>query len=73
MALLIGEAARRGARDVLLEVSSDNPRAQKLYRRYGFEHIHTRRRYYRDGSDGLIMRLTLPDHPAAGTNAKDLS
>jgi len=72
MALLIGEAARRGARDMLLEVSANNPRAQRLYRRYGFEHIHTRRRYYREGSDGLIMRLTLPD-PAASTDAKDPS
>lgn len=57
---LIAEAARRGAGDIMLEVSSTNPRAQKLYQRYGFEHIHTRRRYYRDGSDGLIMRLILP-------------
>jgi len=57
---LIAEAVRRGAEDVMLEVSSTNPRAQRLYLRYGFEHIHTRRRYYRDGSDGLIMRLRLP-------------
>ncbi|MBP2413377.1 ribosomal-protein-alanine N-acetyltransferase [Arthrobacter stackebrandtii] len=57
---LIAEAARRGAADIMLEVSSTNPRAQDLYLRYGFEHIHTRRRYYRDGSDGLIMRLRLP-------------
>lgn len=57
---LVAEAARRGADSVMLEVSSTNPRAQKLYDRYGFEHIHTRRRYYRDGSDGLIMRLSLP-------------
>ncbi|WP_449373810.1 ribosomal protein S18-alanine N-acetyltransferase [Arthrobacter psychrolactophilus] len=56
---LIAEAGRRGADDVMLEVSSTNPRAQALYRRYGFEHIHTRRKYYRDGSDGLIMRLSL--------------
>ncbi len=56
---LIEEARQRGARDVMLEVSSTNPRAQELYRRFGFEHIHTRRRYYRDGSDGLVMRLSL--------------
>ncbi|MFC8303686.1 ribosomal protein S18-alanine N-acetyltransferase [Specibacter sp. NPDC057265] len=63
---LIAEAARRGAEDVMLEVSSINPRAQELYRRFGFEHIHTRPRYYRDGSDGFIMRLRLdpsPTHP----------
>ncbi len=59
LAELIAEAARRGADDVMLEVSSVNPRAQELYRRFGFEHIHTRPRYYRNGSDGLIMRLHL--------------
>ncbi|HKU11750.1 ribosomal protein S18-alanine N-acetyltransferase [Sinomonas sp.] len=56
---LIAEAARRGARDVLLEVREDNPRAQALYRRFGFVHIHTRRRYYRDGVNALIMQLPL--------------
>lgn len=59
LAELIDEAQRRGAADVLLEVSATNPRAQRLYLRNGFEHIHTRRRYYRDGSDGLVMRLRL--------------
>lgn len=70
---LIAEAARRGAADIMLEVSSTNPRAQKLYQRYGFEHIHTRRRYYRDGSDGLIMRLTLPPsaHETAAAHAAE--
>lgn len=62
---LIAEARLRGATDIMLEVSSVNPRAQELYRRFGFEHIHTRPRYYRDGSDGLIMRLplTAPEEP----------
>ncbi|MGA7203795.1 MAG: GNAT family N-acetyltransferase [Specibacter sp.] len=73
MAELIGEAARRGAHDVMLEVSSVNPRAQELYRRLGFEHIHTRRRYYRDGSDGLIMRLSLSAPATADIDAKDHS
>jgi ribosomal-protein-alanine N-acetyltransferase len=59
---LIGEAGRRGAQDVLLEVRADNPRAQQLYLRFGFEQIHVRRGYYRDGVDALIMRLQLtPD------------
>ena len=80
---LLAEAVRRGAAEVLLEVSSANPRAQNLYRRYGFEHIHTRRRYYRDGSDGLVMRLPLTgladeaalaaSQDTPGTTSKDLS
>lgn len=58
---LIEEARRRGAAEVLLEVRADNPRAQALYVRFGFEQIHVRRRYYRDGTDALIMRLTLTE------------
>jgi ribosomal-protein-alanine N-acetyltransferase len=58
---LINEGRRRGAADVLLEVRADNPRAQQLYRRFGFEQIHVRRKYYRDGVDALIMRLQLED------------
>jgi len=56
---LIRESGLRNAADVLLEVRADNPRAQRLYRRFGFEQIHIRPRYYRDGVDALIMRLTL--------------
>ncbi|MFI2562956.1 ribosomal protein S18-alanine N-acetyltransferase [Paenarthrobacter sp. NPDC018779] len=56
---LIEEARRRRAADVLLEVRADNPRAQQLYLRFGFEQIHVRPRYYRDGTDALIMRLPL--------------
>ncbi|MCW2134499.1 [SSU ribosomal protein S18P]-alanine acetyltransferase [Arthrobacter sp. VKM Ac-2550] len=56
---LIEEAARRKAKDVLLEVRADNPRAQRLYQWFGFEQIHRRPRYYRDGADALIMRLEL--------------
>ncbi|MFB9716920.1 MULTISPECIES: ribosomal protein S18-alanine N-acetyltransferase [Arthrobacter] len=58
---LIAEARRRGAADVLLEVRADNPRAQALYVRFGFEQIHVRPRYYRDGTDALIMRLPLTE------------
>ena len=56
---LIAEAGRRGAENVLLEVRADNPRAQQLYRRFGFEQIHVRPRYYRDGTDAQIMKLPL--------------
>ncbi len=56
---LIDGAISGGADDVLLEVREDNPRAQDLYVRHGFEHIHTRKKYYRDGVDARIMRLEL--------------
>ena len=64
---LIDEARRRRAADVLLEVRADNPRAQQLYVRFGFEQIHVRPRYYRDGVDALIMRLQLAGESGGGT------
>lgn len=56
---MIAEAIERSASDLLLEVRADNPRAQNLYERFGFEVIHRRPRYYRDGVDAVIMRKTL--------------
>lgn len=67
LALLVEEARVRGADDVLLEVRDDNPRAQRLYRWFGFEQIHIRPRYYRDGADALIMRLRLDGWAGAPT------
>ncbi len=64
---LIEEARRRHAADLLLEVRADNPRAQQLYRRFGFEQIHVRPRYYRDGVDALIMRRQLTGAAGEGT------
>ena len=68
---LIAESRRRRAADVLLEVRADNPRAQQLYRRFGFEQIHIRPRYYRDGVDALIMRLTLTGPATPGHTPDD--
>lgn len=67
---LIAEARRRSAADVLLEVRADNPRAQQLYLRFGFEQIHVRQRYYRDGIDALIMRLELVTPGSSPTEAE---
>jgi len=61
------QARRLGAQEMLLEVRADNPRAQRLYRRFGYEQIHVRPRYYRDGADALIMRCALPPGEGPGT------
>jgi ribosomal-protein-alanine N-acetyltransferase len=53
---LLGEAARRGCAEVLLEVRADNAPARALYAARGFDTIATRRRYYADGTDALILR-----------------
>ena len=66
--LLMAERAKAwGATDLMLEVRSDNPRAQQLYLRHGFETIHTRKRYYQDGTDALIMRLSLAGFASPST------
>lgn len=48
-----------GADEVLLEVSATNPAALAMYRGYGFSTLARRPKYYRDGSDALVMRLAL--------------
>jgi ribosomal-protein-alanine N-acetyltransferase len=54
---LLAEAVRRGAAEVFLEVRVDNERAQRLYRRHGFEVVGLRRGYYQpSGADALVMR-----------------
>ncbi|MFJ3956212.1 ribosomal protein S18-alanine N-acetyltransferase [Arthrobacter sp. NPDC090010] len=61
---LLQRAANGQAEDVLLEVREDNPRAQALYLRFGFERIAVRKRYYKGGIDALIMRRELGEEPA---------
>ncbi|MEU4829834.1 ribosomal protein S18-alanine N-acetyltransferase [Streptosporangium sp. NPDC023615] len=56
---LLAEAARRDAVSVFLEVRADNPDAQAVYQRFGFERIGLRRRYYEDGTDAIMMRKDL--------------
>lgn len=63
LGLIEAESRQRGAEDLLLEVRADNPAAQRLYLRCGFEQIHQRPRYYPDGGEALIMRKHLQDPP----------
>ncbi|WP_017571236.1 ribosomal protein S18-alanine N-acetyltransferase [Nocardiopsis halotolerans] len=52
---LLEQARERGVTHMFLEVRSDNPRAQRLYGRFGFVQIGVRRGYY-NGADALVMR-----------------
>jgi ribosomal-protein-alanine N-acetyltransferase len=45
-----------GTRRMLLEVSAANTPALALYSAAGFVEIDRRRRYYRDGSDALVLQ-----------------
>ena len=68
MLALLTEARKRGAREVFLEVRADNPGAQHVYRRLGFEDLDVRRGYYQpDNVDALVMRVRLPDPESAPT------
>ncbi len=63
---LLTEARKRGAREVFLEVRADNPGAQHVYRRLGFEDLGVRRGYYQpDNVDALVMRVRLTDPESA--------
>jgi ribosomal-protein-alanine N-acetyltransferase len=57
---LLTEAARRGAREVFLEVRADNDPARALYRGAGFDEVGLRRGYYAGGTvDAITMRKAL--------------
>ena len=40
-----------------------NPRAQRLYQWFGFEQIHRRPRYYRDGATALVLAAPVTMEP----------
>ncbi len=52
-------AMRHVSRTVTLEVRASNGAARSLYRKYGFQDVGVRKRYYSDGEDAIIM--TTPD------------
>jgi len=60
---LLGEARRRRAAEVFLEVRADNPHAIALYDSLGFEELAVRPRYYPPTApadppvDAVVMRL----------------
>ncbi len=64
---LLDAAIERGAQRSTLEVRAGNISAQRLYEKLGFEAAGLRRRYYRDGEDGLIMTTPPLDAPEMAT------
>lgn len=54
------QAQELGATTMMLEVRADNPRAQGLYASMGYQAVHERPRYYRDGTTAVIMQAHLP-------------
>jgi ribosomal-protein-alanine N-acetyltransferase len=56
---VLDHAREQGAGGVLLEVSAGNVAALAFYAAAGFVEIDRRRRYYRDGSDAMVLRRNL--------------
>lgn len=56
---LLATAVEDGGRRMLLEVAEGNEAARAFYAAEGFEEIARRRRYYRDGSDAVVMQRSL--------------
>jgi [ribosomal protein S18]-alanine N-acetyltransferase len=59
LATALREAIYKGCRVATLEVRATNLVAQRLYRRFHFEVVGSRQRYYRDNNeDALIMTVS---------------
>ncbi len=52
---LLDQAIARGASWITLEVRESNDVAQKLYRKYGFTIVSTRRGYYSDNNENALV------------------
>lgn len=59
LAAVLSHAPSTGADRVLLEVRADNRGAIAFYAARGFTEIDRRPRYYRDGTEAVVMRLPL--------------
>lgn len=55
-------AYAEGARSALLEVRAGNQAAQEMYRKFGFEVVGRRERYYKDNYEDAVL-MTVPRLP----------
>jgi len=52
---ILDEAIANGASWITLEVRESNESAQRLYRKYGFTTVSTRRGYYSDNNESALV------------------
>ena len=58
----IEQAVENDSRVVTLEVRESNKPAIELYRKYGFQEVGLRRRYYSDNGENAVIMTTPPIH-----------
>jgi ribosomal-protein-alanine N-acetyltransferase len=63
LSIAAAHAHQSGARTMFLEVQASNAPARALYGRFGFVEVGTRKAYYGDKEDALILRANLPIMP----------
>ncbi|MBP3630716.1 MAG: ribosomal protein S18-alanine N-acetyltransferase [Clostridia bacterium] len=56
---VIGALKERNVKDVFLEVRENNDVAKRLYKRFGFQPISIRKKYYDGTIDGIVMKLSI--------------
>ena len=56
----IEAAMKQGSRVLTLEVRSSNEAARTLYRKYGFQEVGVRKRYYADNHEDAVIMTTPP-------------
>lgn len=61
LSAFLGEARKRGASLIHLEVAEANVAAVRLYGALGFTPVGRRRGYYADGQDAVVMACALAD------------
>ena len=71
LAEVVERARDEGASRVLLEVSAVNAAALAFYADADFVEIDRRRRYYRDGSDAVVMRRSLGCAACGGAGIRE--
>ena len=57
MEKMIAESKRENVSSLTLEVNEKNIPAQNLYKKYGFNVLGTRKKYYNNTDNAIIMTL----------------
>jgi [ribosomal protein S18]-alanine N-acetyltransferase len=70
LSMLFREGLAGGMQDIFLEVRVSNESAIALYKRFGFEEIVVRKKYYQDGENALVMHCKLAADPADADAAR---